>query len=55
MARCALVLERARHGVRVDASDLASMQGDAASVYGAARRKVGRVARAASWLRWPLV
>jgi hypothetical protein len=54
MATCATVLERARHGVRVDGADLAAMTDAALSVYRAARRKAGAAARAASWLRWPL-
>ncbi len=52
---CAVVLERARHGVRVDAADLDAMERAAAEVYRAARLRIGWTARAASWLRWPLV
>jgi hypothetical protein len=52
---CATVLDRARHGVRVDADDLSQMGRDASSVYEKARRRVGWIARAAGWLRWPLV
>ncbi|HEY8042077.1 MAG TPA: hypothetical protein VIF15_19875 [Polyangiaceae bacterium] len=52
---CALVLERTRHGVRLDAADLEAMHDGARSAYGAARRRVGLLARALSWLRWPLV
>jgi hypothetical protein len=55
MEICATVLERARHGVRVDAGDLDAMDRAARSVYEAARRQIGWLARAASWLRWPLV
>jgi hypothetical protein len=55
MKTCASVLERARHGVRVEASDLAAMREAAGAVYHAARGRVGWAARAASWLRWPLV
>lgn len=55
MAVCAAVLERARHGVRVDAEDLRAMQDAAWSVYRAARRRAGWAARVAGWLRWPLV
>jgi hypothetical protein len=52
---CALVLERTRHGIRIDATDLTSMRAAAGTAYHAARRRIGRVARALSWLRWPLV
>jgi len=52
---CATVLERARHGVRVDAHDLEQMRRDASSAYESARRRVGWLARAVGWLRWPLV
>ena len=55
MKTCADVLERARHGVRVDAADLAAMSAAARIVYSAARRRAGWAARAAAWLRWPLV
>jgi hypothetical protein len=52
---CARVLERARHGVRVDASDVDAMARAARAVYETARRRAGRLARAASWLRCPLL
>lgn len=55
LAACATVLDRARHGVRVDAGDLQTMERAARSVYEAARRRAGWAARAAAWLRWPLV
>jgi hypothetical protein len=55
MATCATVLERARHGVRVDRADLEAMSAAALSVYQAARLQAGGAARAAAWLRWPLV
>lgn len=54
MASCATVLERARHGVRVDAADLASMERSAREVYRTARGRAGFVARVVAWLRWPL-
>jgi hypothetical protein len=54
MAICATVLERVRHGVRVDAEDLEAMTKAAEAVYAAARLRAGRAARAAAWLRWPL-
>ncbi|APR79241.1 Hypothetical protein A7982_04588 [Minicystis rosea] len=55
MKTCATVLERARHGVRVDAADLEAMTQAAGSVYDHARARAGWLARAISWLRWPLV
>jgi hypothetical protein len=55
MEACAAVLDRARHGVRVDAADLAAMQAAAVEAYRTARRRAGWAARAVSWLRWPLV
>jgi hypothetical protein len=54
MKICATVLERARHGVRVDAKDLAAMSAAARSVYATARGRAGFFARAVSWMRWPL-
>ena len=54
MAACATILERVRHGVRVDAADLETMDGAAGAVYRAARAKAGASGRAAAWLRWPL-
>ncbi len=55
MKTCATVLERARHGVRVDREDLEAMSGAALSVYASARQRAGGVARASAWMRWPLV
>jgi len=55
VAECVQVLERARHGVRVDAADLAAMADAAGRVYATARAQVGWVARAVAWLRWPLL
>jgi hypothetical protein len=52
---CATVLERARHGVRVDAEDLDAMTRGARAVYRVARVRVGILSRALAWLRWPLV
>ena len=54
MGTCATILERVRHGVRVDAADLEAMDGAAGAVYGAARERAGLSGRAAAWLRWPL-
>jgi hypothetical protein len=55
VSACASVLERTRHGVRVDAEDLASMERGARAVYAAARAQAGLLSRAWSWLRWPLI
>jgi hypothetical protein len=55
METCATVLERVRHGVRVDADDLVAMSRAALSVYREARRHAGWAARAAALMRWPLV
>jgi len=52
---CAQVLDRARHGVRLDAVDLDAMLEAARTAYRASRRRVGVLTRALSWLRWPLV
>jgi hypothetical protein len=55
MGTCATVLERVRHGVRVETGDLEAMERAAQVVYEGARRRAGGLARAAGWLRWPLV
>jgi len=54
MSTCATILERVRHGLRVDATDLAAMDSAAAAVYSAARAKAGATARAAALVRSPL-
>ena len=54
METCATILERVRHGVRVDADDLAAMDAAAAAVYHAARAQAGAGARAAALVRSPL-
>jgi len=54
METCATVLDRVRHGVRVDAEDLEAMTRAAHDVYRAARRGAGWGARVSAWLRWPL-
>ncbi len=48
---CATILERVRHGVRVDATDLDTMSAAATTVYRAARRRAGVAACAVSWVR----
>jgi hypothetical protein len=52
--RCAAILERARHGIGIDADDLSTMTSSAESAYRDARARLGTVARATTWLRWPL-
>jgi uncharacterized membrane protein YgcG len=54
METCSTILERVRHGVRVDEADLQEMGSAADAVYRAAREKAGVSGRAAAWLRWPL-
>ena len=54
MDTCSTILERVRHGVRVDADDLEAMNSAAGTVYRHARVKAGISGRAAAWLRWPL-
>jgi hypothetical protein len=52
--RCATILERARHGVGIDAEDVSDMQASADAAYRSARGRISGFARAAAWLRWPL-
>ncbi|MCW5806429.1 MAG: hypothetical protein KIT31_28960 [Deltaproteobacteria bacterium] len=52
--RCASILERARHGVGIDAQDLSDASSAAETAYRSARARTGTVARALGWLRWPL-
>lgn len=54
MDTCATILERVRHGVRVDAEDLAAMDAAAGAVFRAAQGKAGVTGRAAALVRWPL-
>ena len=54
LERCATILERARHGLGVDAGDLEDMSASADAAYHSARASLGTVARAAAQLRWPL-
>ena len=53
--RCATILDRTRHGIGIDATDLDDMVASADTAYRTARRRVGRLARTIGWLRWPLV
>jgi hypothetical protein len=52
--RCATILDRARYGVEVPASDVAEMSAAADAVYHAARKPLGPFARIAASLRRPL-
>jgi hypothetical protein len=54
MSACATILERVRHGVRVDDGDLETMSEAASKAYRAARERAGAAGRAIAWLRWPL-
>jgi hypothetical protein len=54
LERCAIILERARHGLGVDADDLAEMSASADAAYASARAPLGAVARAGAAIRWPL-
>jgi hypothetical protein len=55
METCATILERVRHGVRVDEADLETMDSAASAIYRTAREKAGITGRATAWLRWPFV
>jgi hypothetical protein len=52
---CATILERVRHGVRVDADDLTEMSASANRVFSSAQQRAGLAGRATAWLRWPMV
>ena len=54
MESCATILERVRHGVRIEEHDLANMASGASAVFTRARERAGLSGRAAAWLRWPL-
>lgn len=51
---CATILERARHGVGIDHEDLSGMAQSAELAYRSGRGRIGPLARALAWLRWPL-
>jgi hypothetical protein len=51
---CATILERARHGLGIDADDLEAMRTSADAAYHAARRGLSTFARVVGWVRWPL-
>jgi len=52
--RCATILERARHGIGIDAEDLADMAASAELAYRSARSSLRALERVAGWVRWPL-
>jgi hypothetical protein len=54
MGACAEILERVRHGVRLEDADLDVMGAAAARVFAAARAKAGPAARFVAWFRRPL-
>ena len=54
LERCATILERARHGIGIDAADLTDINVSADATYHAAREKIGPVSRFLAWIRWPL-
>ena len=51
---CAVILERARHGIGIDAGDLDAMRADADVAYRSARSRIGWFSRAIAATRWPL-
>jgi len=54
LERCATILERAQHGIAIDAGDLSEMTASADAAYRTARQSLGPVARTVAWIRWPL-
>jgi hypothetical protein len=52
--KCASILDRTRHGIRVDQDDLDEMARSAEAAYRSARNGTGSLARAAAQIRWPL-
>ncbi len=52
--RCAAILDRARHGIRLDHDDVAGMGDAAETAYQSAREDLGTGAKVAAQLRWPL-
>lgn len=55
MAECATILERVRHGVRLEDDDLGRMHASAESVVRTSRTRAGVSGRVAAVFRWPLV
>ncbi|CAN5873977.1 hypothetical protein BH11MYX2_BH11MYX2_37200 [soil metagenome] len=54
LERCAVILERARHGLGIDAHDLTDMSVAAEEAYRAARQGLGLAGRLSAQVRWPL-
>jgi hypothetical protein len=54
LSTCATILDRARHGVRVEEGDLRAMTDAATAAYRAARKDAGLTGRALGWIRTPL-
>ncbi|MBA2539663.1 MAG: hypothetical protein H0V17_08520, partial [Deltaproteobacteria bacterium] len=52
--KCAAILDRTRHGIRIDGDDLEQMSTSAEAAYRSARSNTSTVARAAAQIRWPL-
>jgi len=52
--KCAAILDRTRHGIRVDQADLDDMSTSAEAAYRSAREHTSTLARAAAQIRWPL-
>ncbi|MBX3229475.1 MAG: hypothetical protein KIT84_17345 [Labilithrix sp.] len=55
MKECAEILERVRHGVRIEDEDLATMHKSADAAVAVSRSRAGLVGRVAASFRWPLV
>jgi hypothetical protein len=54
LERCATILERARHGIGIDADDLSTMSTSADTAYRSARAGISPIARVVAAIRWPL-
>jgi hypothetical protein len=52
--KCAAILDRTRHGIRIDNDDLTEMSTSAEAAYRSARSTASTAARAAAQIRWPL-
>jgi hypothetical protein len=55
METCATILERVRHGVRIEDADIREMNAATNEVYETSRKKAGVAGRVAAAFRWPLV
>ena len=52
--KAAAILDRTRHGIRVDQDDLEEMSTASEAAYRSAREGTSTLARAAAQIRWPL-